>query len=74
MGNHYLKWAFTPAAIIAKRDGPFKELATKLTAKQGKRRANAILAHRLGIAVYYILRKKTAFDMKTFCKGKIKMS
>ena len=35
MGNHYLKWAFTQAVIIAKRRGPFKKYADRLTTNKG---------------------------------------
>ena len=74
MGNHYLKWAFTQAVIIAKRAGPFKKYADRLTARHGKRTANAILAHRLGIAVYFMLRNRTVFDPASFLKGKVKLA
>lgn len=71
MGNHYLKWAFMQAVIIAKRSGPFKQYAEKLTRKHDKHGANAILAHRLAIAVYFMLRNKTVFDLRKFLSGKI---
>jgi len=73
MGNHYLKWAFTQAVIVAKRSGPFKQYADRLTAKRGKHAANAIMAHRLGIAVYFMLRNKTVFNLEQFLKGKVKI-
>ena len=71
MGNHYLKWAFTQAVTIAKRSGPFKKYADRLTAKHGKSTANAIMAHRLGRAVYFMLRNRDVFDIKKMLKGKI---
>jgi len=74
IGNHYLKWAFMQAALIAKRAGPIKQYADQLTAKHGKRKANTILAHRLAIAVYYILRSGKVFDLKQFLKGKVKVA
>ena len=74
IGNHYLKWAFMQAALIAKRAGPMKKYADKLTAKHGKRKANTIMAHRLAIAVYYMLRSGKVFDMKQFLKGKVKIA
>ncbi|MCK5802200.1 MAG: IS110 family transposase, partial [Lentisphaeria bacterium] len=74
MGNHYLKWAFIQAVIIAKRAGPFKKYADRMTAKHGKRRCNTILAHRLAIAVYFMLRNGTVFDMAVYLKGKVKMA
>jgi transposase len=71
IGNHYLKWAFMQGALIAKRAGPIKRYADRLTRRHGKRRANAILAHQLGIAVYFMLRNRTVFDIKRFCKGRV---
>lgn len=74
IGNHYLKWTFMQAALIAKRTGPVRKYADQLTAKHGKRRANTILAHRLAIAVYYMLRNGNVFNFKQFLKGKVKLT
>ncbi len=74
IGNHYLKWSFMQAALIAKRAGPIKKYADRLTAKHGKRRANTILAHRIAIAVYYMFRNGTVFDFRQFLKGKVKVA
>jgi len=72
MGNHYLKWAFTQAAVLGKnRNISLKKYADKLIEKYGKRKGNAIYAHRLGIAVYYMLKNGTAFNLEMFLKGKI---
>jgi transposase len=72
MGNHYLKWAFTQAAVLGKNSNILlKKYADKLTEKHGKCKGNAIYAHRLGIAVYYMLKNKTAFDLETFLNGKV---
>jgi len=38
----------------------------KLTAKHGKAKALSILAHKLGRVVYYMLKRKQAFDMNKF--------
>jgi hypothetical protein len=38
----------------------------KLTSKHGKAKALSILAHKLGRAVYYMLKRKKAFDMNQF--------
>jgi transposase len=73
IGNHYLKWAFMQAVTVAKRQGPFKRYADRLQNRHGKRRANAILAHQLGIAVYHMLRNGTVFDIKRFCKGRVNL-
>jgi len=74
IGNHYLKWAFIQAVIIGKRSGPFKKYADHLMSKHGKRRANTILAHRLAIAIYFMLRNHGVFDMELYLKGKVKVA
>ena len=72
IGNHYLKWAFTQAAVLGKNSNTFLQVyAEKLIKKHGKRKGNAIYAHRLGIAVYYMLKKRTVFDLETFLNGKV---
>jgi hypothetical protein len=40
-----------------------------LEKKHGKGKALTILAHKLGRAVYYMLKRPTAFDMRTFLSG-----
>ena len=63
MGNAYLRWAFGEAAVIAKRSHPLlKPYSEMLTSKHGKFKGNAILANKLGRAVYHMLKKGTAFD------------
>jgi len=67
IGNAYLKWAFSEAAILFIRESDdIKEYHLKLKNKHGKAKAIAILSHRLGRAAYYILKNKQAFDMKRF--------
>jgi transposase len=75
MGNQYLKWAFSQAVVLTKRgDSPLKKYIDRLTAKHGKAKANTILAHRLGRAVYFMLKRGQVFDMKLFLKGKVNMT
>lgn len=63
MGNAYLRWAFGEAAIIAKRSHPLlKPYSEMLTSKHGKFKGNAILANKLGRAIYHMLQKGTVFD------------
>ncbi len=63
MGNAYLRWAFGEAAVIAKRNHPLlKPFSEMLVSKHGKFKGNAILANKLGRAVYHMLKKGTAFD------------
>lgn len=75
MGNQYLKWAFSQAVSLTKRgDSPLKKHIDTLTARYGKAKANSILAHRLGRAVYFMLKRRRVFDMKLFLKGKINVT
>ncbi len=72
IGNHYLKWAFMQAAVLGKgRSIPLKKFSDSLIEKYGKAKGNVIIAHRLAIAVYYMLKRGTAFDLEMFLKGKI---
>jgi transposase len=70
IGNAYLKWAFSEAATLFLR---FSERARrwkqKLAAKRGAGKAMAILAAKLGRAVFNMLRKKEAFDEGRFWSG-----
>jgi hypothetical protein len=43
-----------------------KHFVAKLTKKHGKGKAISILAHKLGRAIYTILRRKDSFDEKYF--------
>lgn len=73
MGNPYLKWAFREAAILCKRDQQYlKAYAEKLTKKHGKHVANAIMAHKLAKAVYFMLRNRSVFDPKQFVEKHMK--
>ena len=72
MGNAYLKWAFAEATLLLIREQPeIKELHKKLKNKHGKARALAIISHKLGRAVYYMLKNKQAFDMIKFITVKL---
>lgn len=63
MGNPYLRWAFGEAAVIAKRNHPLlTPYAEKLVSQHGKFKGNAILANKFGRAVYFMLKKGTAFN------------
>jgi transposase len=65
LGNPYLRWAFGEAAVIGKRDHPLLRAdAQQLEAAHGKFKANAILAHKLARAVYFMLRTGTGFDVE----------
>ena len=67
IGNAFLKWAFSEAAVCFLRGNPEgQKLHARLVRKHGKGKALSILAHRLGRAVYHMLRKSEAFDVKRF--------
>jgi hypothetical protein len=70
IGNAYLKWAFSEAAVLFLRANPHgqKSLA-RLENKPGKGKALTVLAHKLARAVYYMLHRKTAFDMEKFLQA-----
>jgi transposase len=67
IGNVHLKWAFSEASVLFLR-GNLKgqKYVEKLTSKHGKAKALSILAHKLGRAVYYMLKRQKAFDMNKF--------
>jgi transposase len=67
IGNAHLKWAFSEAAVLFLRDNPEgQKFLAKLEKKHGKGKALSILAHKLARAVYYMLKRKVAFDKKRF--------
>jgi transposase len=67
MGNAYLKWAFSEAAVLFLRDNPAGQKSlTRLTKKHGQGKALTLLAQKLGRAVYYMLKRQQAFDIHKF--------
>ena len=67
MGNAYLKWAFSEAVLLLIREREeVKQLHMKLKNKHGKKVALAILAHKLGRAIYYMLTQKKVFDVDKY--------
>jgi transposase len=67
IGNVHLKWAFSEASVLFLRGNPAgQKYVDKLTSKHGKAKALSILAHKLGRAVYYMLKREKAFDMNQF--------
>jgi len=70
IGNAYLKWAFSEAAVLFLRHNPAgQKYRTKLEKKHGKGKAFTMRAHKLGRAVYYMLKRQTAFDVRRFLSG-----
>jgi len=67
IGNPYLKWAFSEAAVLFLNKAPEAKVYFKqLEAKHPKGKALAILSQRLGRAVYHLLKYDKAFDLKRF--------
>jgi transposase len=67
IGNAYLKWAFSDAAMLFFRGNKIAEpFRTRMENKHGKARTLSITAHRLGVAVYYMLRNRQVFDIYRF--------
>jgi transposase len=67
IGNHHLKWAIKEAAILMLRDSSqAKNYVAKYERKYNKGKALGIFTHKLGRAIYFMLKNKEAFDMKQF--------
>jgi transposase len=67
IGNAHLKWAFSEAVCLMMRELPqAKAYVEKHGKTHGKGKAMSILAHKLGRAVYFLLKRNDAFDVKYF--------
>jgi transposase len=67
IGHAHLTWAFSEAAVFCLRDNPAgQKFLARLEKNHSKGKALTILAHTLARAVYYMLQRKTAFDMPKF--------
>ncbi|HKB42186.1 MAG TPA: transposase, partial [Gemmataceae bacterium] len=67
IGNAHLRWAFAEAACLLLRASPrAKAWKQRQQKKRGEGKALAILAARLGRAVYHRLRKGEVFDEERF--------
>lgn len=67
IGNPHLKWAFSEAISLLKRECSLaKAFAERIEKKHNKARANTLLAIKLGRAVYWMWKRRTAFDPKIF--------
>jgi len=70
IGNAYLKWAFSEAAVLFLRHNPAgQKYLVRLENKHGKGKALTVLAHKLARAVYHMLKRTTAFDMEKFLRS-----
>ena len=70
IGHGHLQWAFSEAAVLCLRNNPAgQKYLARVEKKHGKGKALTILAHKLARAVYYMLKRQTAFDMDKFLHG-----
>jgi transposase len=67
IGNAYLKWAFSEAAVLFLRNNPAgQKYLARVERRHGKGKAFTVLAHKVARAVYYMLKRETAFDLDKF--------
>jgi transposase len=72
IGNAHLRWAFAEAACLFLRASPrAKQWKQRQQKKRGEGKALAILAAKLGRAVYHLLRKGEVFDEERFWGTKV---
>jgi transposase len=75
IGNAYLEWAFSEAAVLFLRANPAgQKYLARLEKKHGQGKALTVLAHKLARAVYYIWKRDTAFDLDTFLQYRTERS
>jgi transposase len=69
IGNAHLRWAFGEAVVLMlKGNKPAQAMLQKLASRHGKGKALAILAHRLGRAVYFMLKNQVPFNRELFLR------
>jgi len=67
IGNHYLKWAFSEAALLFLRGNELAQrYRQRLEKKHGTGGMLSIVAHDLGVAVYHMLKNRRVFDIYRF--------
>lgn len=67
MGNAHLRWAFSEAALLYLRGNKAAEkYYNRLISRHGKGKALTIIAKRLGVAVYYMLKRRQPFNEHKF--------
>jgi transposase len=73
IGNPFLKWAF--GEIILKAQKSSLQISTyyqRLKSKHGPGRAKSIIAHKFGVAIYFMLKNGQAFDANRFIQTSMK--
>jgi len=67
MGNAHLRWAFSEAVLLYLRgNSEAEKYYNRLISRHGKSKALTIIAKRLGIAVYYMLKRREPFNEHQF--------
>lgn len=70
IGNAHLKWAFSEAAVLYLRGNTqAQQYLQKLQKRMHKAKALSALAHKLGRAVYFMLKNEKVFDEQRFLTG-----
>jgi transposase len=70
IGNAHLKWAFSEAAVLYLRGNPkAQRYLQRLQKRMSKAKALSALAHKLGRAVFFMLKHRTVFDEQRFLAG-----
>jgi transposase len=73
IGNPYLKWAIGEIIIHAPRTSPvIDKYYQHLISKNGKKKAKAIMNHKFGVAIYYMLKNKQGFNEQRFIQTEMK--
>ena len=67
IGNVHLKWAFSEGAVLFLRNNERgQRWHDKLVQRYGKAKAMSIIAQKLGRTVYYMLKRREAFNPDKF--------
>ncbi len=64
--SELVKWAVKEAILMLRGSAEAKYLVSKLERRYNKGKALGIFTHKLGRAIYFMLKNKEAFDMKRF--------
>ena len=67
IGNVHLKWAFSEACILYLRQSDLgKDYLKRLRNKHSNAKSLSVLAHKIGRAVYFMIKRKEPFNEKMF--------
>jgi len=67
IGNPHLRWAFSEATYLLLRSSPeAKKCLERLQKKSNKAKALHTLSHRLGKGIYFMLKRREAFNANKF--------